>query len=699
MIRRPKNNRLAALLATGAFLLAAFSRCASIMTPTGGPRDSLPPVIVRMDPDNFSTGVPTLGSRTKILIEFDEYVQLRDQQKEFYTSPQMRKKPTVTLRGRGVVVQLRDTLEPNTTYALDFGSSLRDNNEGNPLHSMRYVFSTGPEIDSMICSGYTADAYKADSVGRTFVWFYIADSLPPLEAGRPDSTMFLRKPHVIGRSQGNGIFIAQNLKPVPYRVYAFTDVNDNQLYEPSVDKAGFLDSLVDPSRLPDFTVRYDTARRYVTADPQLYLRMFTDRAFRRQNLAEKERPEQHKAILYFAAPHPRITGLSFDGLPEGAVIRDPRTEGRDTLTLWIDAPSESIPDSLRGRITYFRHDTLNRLVEATEPLVLPWRRIESKEEEKERERLERERRRAEEAGETWVAPRRKSKFRCSFADKGELNPERGLKMTFDYPLRSIDSTALTLLYALPDEKEPPRRPARFTLRRDTADLLAWYLHSDWKPGARYELFLPDDAFEDIADQRNDSLRHKFTAAAPENYATLLVRIAAPDSLRYVVQLLDGSNRLLEEKRDVTAGEVGFNYVPAGEIRLRVVEDRNGNGRWDSGSVVERRQPERTEFYVNEKGESTFAAKANWEIEFDIDMERLFAPVTPESLARMLREAEIQRAEKERERRRTERRKESDRHGSSGGTGFGGFGGGGMENFGGALGGGRANTGGAARLRR
>lgn len=155
------------------FCTAFLWRCATIMTPTGGPKDTLPPVITLMTPDNFTTNFKD----RKIYIEFDEFVQIKDQQKEFFTSPQMKKKPLVSLRGRGVVIQLRDTLEANTTYALNFGSAIRDNNEGNPLYSMRYVFSTGPEIDSMVMSGYTADSYKADSVSKSFIWFFPADSV------------------------------------------------------------------------------------------------------------------------------------------------------------------------------------------------------------------------------------------------------------------------------------------------------------------------------------------------------------------------------------------------------------------------------------------------------------------------------------------------------------------------------------------
>ena len=263
------------------FVSAFLSRCASMMTPTGGPRDSLPPVIVEMLPDNFTTNIPTVNAG-KIYIEFDEFIQIKDQQKEFFTSPAMKKKPTITQRGRGIVIELRDTLQPNTTYALNFGSAIRDNNEGNPLYSMRYVFSTGPEVDSMLLSGYTADGYRADSVSKCFIWFYPADSVEMTPDY--DSTIFKHSPAVIARAETNGIFIAQNLKPIPYRVYAVEDRNDNQMYEPGTDQVGFLEGTYNPAELPDFAIWYDSLRHYVSAEPQLYLRMFTDKAFRRRLL-------------------------------------------------------------------------------------------------------------------------------------------------------------------------------------------------------------------------------------------------------------------------------------------------------------------------------------------------------------------------------------------------------------------------------
>ena len=627
------------------FVSAFLSRCASMMTPTGGPRDSLPPVIVNMTPDNNSVNRPLVGHE-KIYIEFDEFVQLKDQQKEFFTSPAMKKKPTVSLRGRGVVVQLRDTLAPNTTYSLNFGSAIRDNNEGNPLYSMRYVFSTGPEIDSMIFSGYTADSYKADSVSKTFIWFFPADSVE--NVAEYDSTVFKYKPASIARAENNGIFIAQNLKPIPYRVYAVQDKNDNQMYEPGNDQVGFLEKTYNPAEMPDFAMWYDSIRQYVTAEPQLYFRMFTDKAFRRQMLSESERPQQHKAMLYFASAHPKITSLRFDSIPADRVIFDPQTVGRDTIALWFNVPSADLPDTIKGEITYFKHDTVNRLQEVTEPLKLAWRLIETKEQEREREKLERERRKAEAAGEEWVEPKKPNPFAVKLPASGDINPENHLTAEFDYPLVKIDSSRL-LLTRLLEDNSVEDVPVRMV--RDTGQLRKWYIRAPWKTGGQYTLTIPEGAITDVAGLSNDSIVGKYTVLDPEKFATVKIHVnGRDDGTKYIVQLLDGNNALKQERRDVTTGDIQFNYVPAGEIKFRVIEDRNGNGKWDTGNLVERRQPERAEIYANDEGEDTFATKTNWEIEFTMDMNRIFAPVTMQSLSRLLDEREAQRLRREEEKR-------------------------------------------------
>lgn len=667
MMQKNKTIHLLRLGVALLFLPAFLARCASMLTPTGGPKDTLPPVITAMTPDNFTT---RMKDGAKIYVEFDEFVQLKDQQKEFFTSPQMKKKPVLSLRGKGVVIQLRDTLKPNTTYALNFGSSIRDNNEGNPLNAMRYVFSTGDEIDSMFVSGYTADSYKADSVPKTFVWFFIADSVE--NVSQYDSTIFKYQPHAIARAENNGIFIAQNLKPVPYRVYAVQDRNDNQMYDPSVDQVGFLEGTYNPADLPDFGIWYDSIRQYPSADPQLYFRMFTDKTFRRQMLSQSERPLQHKAMLYFNAANPVIEELHFDSIPAERVIVEPLTAGRDTLALWFDVPSAELPDTIKGSITYFKHDSTNTLQPVTDKLKLAWHLIETKEQEKEREKREKERAKAEAAGEEYAPPKEKSRFAYKLPLSGEVNPELHLTAQFDYPLKRIDSASMLLTHTDADNIVTDI-PMHFV--RDTASLHKWRIEAPWKTGGEYTLTIPEGALTDVAGLANDSLVGKYTVMDPEKFAVVKATvIPKTDSSKYIIQLLDGSGAIKQERRDVTRGLVQFNYVPAGDIKLRVVEDLNGNGKWDTGSVVERRQPERTELYKNTEGEEIFVTKTNWEFEVTMDMNQIFAPITMESLSRMLEEREAQRLRKEAERLRKEGPKnqnENQNNNSAGGFGFGG----------------------------
>lgn len=642
-----KHSRSATILVLLFFAGAFLSRCASIGTPTGGPKDTLPPVVVAVVPEDGATNFKSKS----IYIEFDEYVQLKDQQKEIYVSPAMGKKPVFTMRGRGIYIQIKDdSLLPETTYAIEFGSSVADNNESNALHGLRYVFSTGSAIDSLICSGYTEDSYTADSLGKSFIWFYEADSVETPDTY--DSTIFKYKPSKIARSQNNGIFIAQNLKPVPYRVYAIFDANDNQTYEPSIDKVGFVDGVYNPAEMPDFSIWYDSVRRYPSADPQLYFRLFTDVSFRRQSLQEATRPEQHKVVLSFGASNPDIRSLRLDSVPQDKIIVEPLSKGRDTLALWLNVPSESLPDTLRGEIVFMAHDTLNVLRETKEELKLSWRRIESRDQERERERNERARAKAEAAGEEWKEPPTPSTFAMiDFAKSAEVNPEQDLPLEFATPLTRFDSTAVELL-SFGEGGDTLRERAIFI--PDTANVRRWRLRSRWLPDRQYRLRIPPDALADITGEGNDSITASLTVSKVEDYATLRLKVTPRhEGDLYILQLVDVNGTLLREERGVGAGEHTMLYVPAGDMRLRIIEDVNGNGEWDGGNLVERRQSERAEFYKNDEQEELFTTKTGWEFDLTLDMNRIFAPVTMDELVRRLDQREQTRLRKEAERRAKE----------------------------------------------
>ena len=665
------------LLTLGVILFFAgafFTRCASIGSPSGGPRDTIPPTVLGMMPELFTTGF----QEEKIYITFNEYVQLKDQQKELYTSPQMKKKPSLQLRGKTLVIGLvRDSLEANTTYAIEFGATVADNNEGNPLHGLRYVFSTGDSIDSMLMSGYTEDSHKGDSLGRSFIYFFEADSIEKPDAY--DSTMFKYKPSKIARSQKNGIFIAQNLKPVNYRVYAFWDSNDNMTYEPSVDKVGFLDGEYNPAQMPSFAIWYDSLRHYTSADPQLYFRMFQDISFARQTLQEYKRTDCHRIELQFAAARPDIRSLSIDGVPEDKIIIEPLTRGRDTLALWLNVPSESLPDTLHAHITYMKHDSVRVLREHSEDLKLVWRLIESREQEKERERLEKEKQKAEEEGREWIEPDAPSTFKFKLSNKVTVIPEDDMEFNFDTPLTRFDSTAIKLL-SWGSKKDTVQE--KITFLPDSLSPRKWKLRSRWDAKRKYRLHIPTDALADITGEGNDSLDVEVEVADIEKFATIIVDVKplSPGD-EYILQLTNKSGKVIRELTHIGGGKHTINYVPAEDLKLRVIEDKNRNGRWDGGNMVERRQSERAEFYKNEQEEELFTTKTGWEFEFTLNMRTLFEPITMEKLIELLDKREMQRlikAEQERQKKMLNNKNEHN-HNHGGGM----FGGGGGGMFGGA----------------
>ncbi len=696
---------LLSLMVTMVFLSALFVRCASIGNPTGGPKDTLPPVIMKMTPENFSTNMDTLTKR--IYIEFNEFVQITDQQSQFFTSPQMKNKPQLQLKGRGVVVTLRDTLRPNTTYALNFGSTVKDNNENNPLYSMRYVFSTGERIDSLIISGYAEDSYKADSVGGTYILLYPKDSVEM--SAEYDSTLFNATPAIISRAENNGIFMAQNLKGIPYYMYALEDTNGNLTYEPGVDRVGFIDGAHNPLEMGEFSIWYDSLRQYVVAEPQLHFRMFMDRAFKRQLLADSSRPSQHKAILNFGANYPQIDSLLLDSIPSDRIILEYPTIGRDTITMWFDMPSEMLPDTIRGRIVYQKHDSLNNLTQVSERLRLTWKAVETKDQQQAREKLERERKRAESRGEEWVEPEAEIQtFKLKIDGGEQINPEQSLVLNFDYPISQFDSTKVVVTRltveeqnileeqrrieadaarlaaaeaalaearaaevadslaqigaevpvaetptaeataAAAEKKEYYGEPFPYTITRDTVDLRRWYFDTEWsEPGDAYFVTFKEGTFKDITGFLNDSVTKQFTPMKPEEYGSIIVEIVEDRTTpsHYILELLDSAGATIKERRvGVEPGRIELNYLPAGTYMLRVVQDLNNNGMWDSGDLIQRRQSERAQVYTSRKGEREIETKVNWEIDIVVDPSELFAEESQQDLVRRLDKQERQRLE-------------------------------------------------------
>ena len=188
-------------------LMTMGSGCATIVPPEGGPRDTLPPVITEARP--LDSNVNFTGNR--ITFTFDEFVRLDNIMQNLLVSPIPRVQPTVTSRLNTVTIRLRDSLEANTTYSLNFGNSIVDVNENNPLSNYTYVFSTGPALDSLRFSGKVLLA-ETGEIDSTLIVM--------LHRSPDDSAVINERPRYMAKLNGTGNFTFRNLPPGTFYVYA-----------------------------------------------------------------------------------------------------------------------------------------------------------------------------------------------------------------------------------------------------------------------------------------------------------------------------------------------------------------------------------------------------------------------------------------------------------------------------------------------
>ena len=226
-------------------IMVSLTQCARKSTPTGGLKDTLPPIMINASPKMNTV----FFDKEKIIITFDEFIKLKDISKQLIISPPLeldkyKVKPQGTV-AKKIQIQLLDSLKKETTYTFNFGESIVDNNEGNPLPFFRYALSTGPIIDSLEIRGKVTDAYKRITEPYTSLHLY------PVDSTYSDSTIFLKKPFYVTSTLDSVIYNFKNLRPDTYEIIAIKDVGGNYLFDQNIDKIGFLEK---PITLPGDSV-------------------------------------------------------------------------------------------------------------------------------------------------------------------------------------------------------------------------------------------------------------------------------------------------------------------------------------------------------------------------------------------------------------------------------------------------------------
>ena len=233
-----------------AFILGfVFINCANRGTPDGGPKDEIPPSIIKSDPENYSTNF----KGNEIRVYFDEYIKIKDLQKQLIISPPMKTQPDVMPLGgasKYITIKIYDTLQPNTTYAFNFGNSITDNNEGNPYPYYRYVLSTGDYIDSLSVNGNIVDALKKEPETFVNVALYEVDST------FSDSIIYKETPKYITNTLDSvTTFSIENLKPGKYMLMALKDGNGDNKFQQKTDQLAYHKNFIDVPSDSSYTLR------------------------------------------------------------------------------------------------------------------------------------------------------------------------------------------------------------------------------------------------------------------------------------------------------------------------------------------------------------------------------------------------------------------------------------------------------------
>jgi len=582
----------------GACLLPLFfPSCANTtQAPSGGKRDTIPPLIIDIKPLPGAVRVPTDGAT--FVFTFNEYFTIKTAANIFLSPPQQRP-PKSRVRGHDLIVTFEEPLEPNTTYTLSFTDAIADANEGNMFPGYTYVFSTGERIDSMMVTGTVRDCNTLAPVkGATVL----------LHKDHGDSAVFNHRPYAAVKTDDWGFFALPFIQDTLYRIYAIKDANNDNRYDPETETVAFIDSLVRPVMVASDTVpeilKYDMldTLRCLARRSEYELKLFREKPSK-QYIVNKVRTSERSAYLTFMAPGAWIDSLWIRGYRDDQVISQFNIL-QDSLELWINS-RRAAPDTMRIYVNYRKTDTLGRLVPTQEIVKLPM--------------LPDKR--------TYSKPLRRNLTHedtiCvyKFQTSPETVEQNGFELEFRNPIISaqFDSIRFTAI----NTRQRQSR-AEFTVERDSLNLRRYILRPKDKlqPGFQYSMKLPYRAFRDINGFWSDSTEVKVSLPSDEALSSLELELSGVDRKLIVDLLGEKRDRVLRSFVTDHDGTLSFPYLRTGRYSIRITEDGNRNSIIDTGSLLERRQPE-TVVFLDFSGSEYLLIPASAELTQSVDVGALF----------------------------------------------------------------------------
>ena len=596
------NKQRSGIIAAILFSAVYFANsCANTTAPpSGGLKDTLAPVLLSVMPDSNTINFP--AQKAKIELKFNEFIVLKEPEKNILLSPPQKKRVEAKVRGKSVIVEFPAKLDSATTYTLYFGNSIEDNNEGNKFPGYRYSFSTGEYIDSMLVTGLIVDAATLLPVPGALVAFY---------ADHSDSALYKKLPASLARSDQWGFFLATNLKPVPYRLFAYTDKNSNNTYDPENEKVAFLDTLFTPGIVMKkgieelkYTDLKDTSAS-LSRKHQLQMYIFREEG-RRQLVRTYERPSERMVFVKFNAPEVSIDSLGFEGIDSSSVIKQFNVK-HDSLVLWITEKTQKVPDSLFLNIKYYKTDSLNNLKLSRERLKFVAPRVKKTD---------------QKSGNQQNAPR-KDLLKVVIEAVPSLIEKDGYKLEFPAPLTFFDDKNILFTSRTPKGVEAKEEVSIF---KDSSEMRIYHLKPKGKMylGYDYMLTIPKGAFRDIYGNTNDTLVSTINLPKNERLSRIDLKVTGADGSSYVIELISQTReKVFRSYKILYDATLDFPYLEPGRYSIRIFRDVNGNGILDSGNIQERKQPEKVRLFTLPSGSNILELKEGMELEQKIDLKEIF----------------------------------------------------------------------------
>ncbi|MBR5101358.1 MAG: Ig-like domain-containing protein [Bacteroidales bacterium] len=574
--------------------------CANTTTaPSGGPKDTIPPVLLKITPGPGQTGFPQTEGKVTLL--FNEYTVIKTPG-DILLSPPTRHKPTTKIKGKNIVVTIPDTLREDQTYTLDFGQALADNNEGNLAPRIVYAFSTGETLDSLYFTGSVLDSKTLTPVKNMLVAAYLDPS---------DSACFKTLPDAVVKTDDWGFFVLRNLRDTTYSVYVYTDTDTDFKYNPDEDEVGFLDTTYRPvNALADTIYELRPFNMKDTLLCSLRVPMVTLLTFKElqtvQYLQNSGRVSERQGFLKFSAADVQIERMEFVGIPDSSVILQYNAT-RDSIDFWINTDYR-LDDSLLVRFTYMKTDSTGVLAPVDEQLSLAVA--------------------APESG-TPGPPQGEQKasgpdtvFLLQIQAQDETVEQLGVRIESTLPIIRILRDSLQLWETNPKGQKAEKT---FSFRQDTAELRRYIITPTEQliKGYEYELKIAQGAFVNLDRLPNAAATSKFKIPQAENLSLLELDLTGVDE-RYIVELTDEKGSKVFRTYHVDQPEkLSFPYLKAGKYMIRITCDQNRNGLIDTGNLLARKQPETVRFYESSPGNKVLEILESAEIEQTIDLKEMF----------------------------------------------------------------------------